>query len=53
MASLRTHLVSTLDHALLTLHLNVLLLLGVGQCPWDTDEEGASADDPEGLAAEA
>lgn len=48
-----TNLVGTLDHALLTLHLDVLLLLGVGQCPWDTDEESASADNPEGLSAEA
>lgn len=47
-----TYLVGALDHALLALHLDVLLLFGVGQSPRDTKEEGTGADDPQRLAAE-
>ena len=47
-----TYLVGALDHALLALHLNVLLLFGVGQSPRDTEEEGTGADDPQRLTAE-
>ena len=47
-----TYLVSTLDHTLLALHLDVLLLFGVGQSPRDTEKEGAGADDPQRLTAE-
>ena len=32
-----TYLVSSLDHSLLALHLDVLLLLGVGQSEWHTE----------------
>lgn len=47
-----TYLVSSLDHSLLALHLDVLLLLGVGQGEWHTEQESTGADNPEGLAAE-
>lgn len=47
-----TYLIGTLDHALLPLHLDVLLLLGVGQRPRDTNQESAGTDNPQGLAAE-
>lgn len=48
----RTYLVGSLDHALLPLHLDVLLLFGVGKSPWDTEKESTGADDPERLSAE-
>lgn len=47
-----TYLVSSLDHSLLALHLDVLLLLGVGQGEWHTEQESTGADNPKGLAAE-
>lgn len=47
-----TYLVSSLDHSLLALHLDVLLLLGVGQGEWHTKQESTGADNPKGLAAE-
>lgn len=49
----RQDLAGALLHAHLALHLLHLLLLAEGQRPWDAEQEGAGADDPEGLAAEA
>lgn len=46
-------LAGALLHAHLALHLLHLLLLAEGQRPGDAEQEGAGADDPEGLAAEA
>lgn len=37
----------------LVLHIRDLLLLGEGEGPWDTEEEGAGAEHEECLAAEA
>lgn len=48
-----TNLISPPNHALLTFHLNVLLLLGVRQRPRHAEQEGARAEDPQRLAAEA
>lgn len=48
----QTYLVGTLDHTLLPLHLNVLLLLGIGQRPRNTNQEGTGADNPQGFSAE-
>jgi hypothetical protein len=47
-----TYLVSSLDHSLLALHLDVLLLLGVSQGEWHTEQESTGADNPEGLSTE-
>lgn len=50
---LYTHIISALNHTLLTLQLDILLLLGIGQSPRDTDQESTGAQDPQRLAAEA
>jgi hypothetical protein len=47
-----TYLVSSLDHSLLALHLDVLLFLGVSQGEWHTEQEGTGADNPESLSTE-
>lgn len=49
----RTNLISPPNHALLALHLDVLLLLSVGQRPGHSQQEGARAEDPQRLAAKA
>lgn len=47
-----TNLISTPDHTLLALHLDILLLLGVGQRPRNTKQEGTGAYDPQCPTAE-
>lgn len=49
---MNTYLVGSLNHSLLTLHLDVLLLLGVSEGEGHTKQESAGADNPEGLSAE-
>lgn len=47
-----TYLIGTLDHTLLTLQLDILLLLSVGKSPRDTEQESTGAENPERAAAE-
>lgn len=51
-AKIGTYLISTLDHALFPLHLDVLLFLGVSQRPRDTNQESTGADNPQSLSTE-
>lgn len=47
-----TYLIGTSDHTLLTLQLHILLFLGIGKRPRNTEEESTGADDPQRLTTE-
>lgn len=47
-----TYLISSLNHSLLPLQLNVLLFLGISERPRHTEEESAGAKNPQSLSAE-
>lgn len=47
-----SYLISSLDHSLLPLQLNVLLFLSIGESPRHTEEESAGAKDPQSLSTE-
>ena len=47
-----TYLVGTSDHTLFTLQLHILLFLGIGKRPRNTEEESTGADDPQCLTTE-